>query len=156
MKRAITIPAYKDTHGFPPPDGVTTVAIDPDTLQLATPLCPVVRQEVFVSGTEPTEYCSHHGGRAAADLAQPAGGVNVVTGVPANPPAPADLNSPGSAKSPAKSAPRTTTPSKATKQAPAATTPPEAEKKKGLLERIFGIFGGGKKSTDKPKPPPGN
>jgi penicillin-binding protein 1B len=155
MKRAITIPAYQDTHGFPPPEGVTTVAIDPETLQLATPLCPVVRQEVFVSGTEPTEYCSRHGGRAAAELAQPAGGVNVVTGIPANPPAAADVNPSGPAKTPGKGTLKTTSPSKATKQTPAATPAPAPEKKKGLLERIFGIFGGGKKSTDKPKPPPG-
>ena len=62
MKRAVDLPAYKDTQNFAPPDGIVTVAIDPVTLELATPLCPATRDEVFIAGTQPTQYCESHGG----------------------------------------------------------------------------------------------
>lgn len=68
MKRAVALPAYLDTQEFQPPEGVVTVTLDPDTLQLATSLCPVTRTEVFIAGTQPTEYCARHGGRPAAGL----------------------------------------------------------------------------------------
>ena len=67
MKRAITLPAYRDVQPFEMPEGVMRVTIDPDTLQLATPACPVTREEVYIHGTEPTEFCSLHGGRMASD-----------------------------------------------------------------------------------------
>jgi penicillin-binding protein 1B len=68
MKRAVALPAYLDTQQFRVPEGIVTVTIDPETLQLATPLCPITREEVFISGTQPTEYCALHGGRPAAGL----------------------------------------------------------------------------------------
>jgi hypothetical protein len=37
---------------------------------------------------------------------------------------------------------------------PGETTPPEPEKKKGLLGKVFGIFGSSKKPADTPKPQP--
>jgi penicillin-binding protein 1B len=64
MKRAVTLPAYSNTDTFLPPRGIVSVAIDPETLQLATPECPSSRQEVFIEGTQPTEYCQKHGGVA--------------------------------------------------------------------------------------------
>jgi penicillin-binding protein 1B len=67
MKRAVVLPAYVDTQKFEPPDGIVTVAIDPETLELATPNCPVTRQEVFIAGTQPTQYCERHGGNAEAE-----------------------------------------------------------------------------------------
>lgn len=60
MKRAMALPAYRDVQPFVPPEGIITVPIDPETLQLATPDCPEVQQEVFVMGTEPTELCPKH------------------------------------------------------------------------------------------------
>jgi penicillin-binding protein 1B len=63
MKRAIALPAYQDVHDFRVPDGIAMVSIDPETLQLATTSCPVVREEVFIAGTQPTQYCEKHGGR---------------------------------------------------------------------------------------------
>jgi penicillin-binding protein 1B len=63
MKRAIALPAYQDAHDFRVPDGIAMVSIDPETLQLATTSCPVVREEVFIAGTQPTQYCEKHGGR---------------------------------------------------------------------------------------------
>ncbi len=63
MKRATALPAYHDLQDFQVPEGVTEVEIDPETLQLATPACPMSRVEVFIAGTEPTEYCERHGGK---------------------------------------------------------------------------------------------
>jgi penicillin-binding protein 1B len=64
MKRAVTLPAYSDTDSFAQPRGIVTVRIDSETLQLATPDCPVTRDEVFIEGTQPTQYCQKHGGTA--------------------------------------------------------------------------------------------
>jgi penicillin-binding protein 1B len=68
MMRAIALPAYHDVHDFTIPDGIATVSIDPETLQLATTQCPVVREEVFIAGTQPTQYCERHGGRPTASV----------------------------------------------------------------------------------------
>ena len=69
MKRAIALPAYSNVKPFVMPEGVTKVTIDPETLALATPECPVTREEVYIHGTEPTEFCPLHGGRMAGDSA---------------------------------------------------------------------------------------
>lgn len=161
MKRAITLPAYKDLHGFAAPEGITEVTLDPETLQLATPLCPVTRQEVFVSGTEPREYCSHHGGRAVAESAPPGWNPNppaAATGSAANPPASSgDANAASASaagKPPAKTSAKPGTAHAASKQRPAPQpSPPPAQEKKSLWDRILGIFGSAKKAPDKPKPP---
>jgi 1A family penicillin-binding protein len=50
---------------FPRPDTVVSVSIDPSTGYLATPGCPVTRDEFYLAGTEPTEYCPVHGGAAS-------------------------------------------------------------------------------------------
>ena len=67
MKRAVTLPAYRDTQPFEMPPGVVQVTIDPESMQLATPECPITREEVYIQGTEPTEFCSLHGGRMATE-----------------------------------------------------------------------------------------
>src|SRR5262249_39810009 len=79
MKRAVALPAYKNTQAFAAPDGVTTVMIDPETLQLATPNCPVTREEVYLRGTEPTEFCLRHGGQMATQ-APPASWLSTIFG----------------------------------------------------------------------------
>jgi penicillin-binding protein 2D len=43
---------------FPIPEGVATVYIDPVTGKLANEDCPNSHMEAFLSGTEPTEYCT--------------------------------------------------------------------------------------------------
>jgi penicillin-binding protein 1B len=68
MKRAVLLPGYTDTKDFPPPTGIVTVTIDPETLQLATPNCPTRRDEVFIEGTQPTVYCQKHGGTTTGGL----------------------------------------------------------------------------------------
>ena len=54
--------ASKPAVDFPKPDTVLSAVIDPTTGQLATPDCPVKREEYYLAGTEPTQYCSRHGG----------------------------------------------------------------------------------------------
>jgi penicillin-binding protein 1B len=61
MKRAAQLPAFAGMHSFDRPEGIVTVSIDADTLQLARAGCPSVRDEVFVAGTEPAMYCTLHG-----------------------------------------------------------------------------------------------
>jgi penicillin-binding protein 1B len=62
MKRAHQYREYRGVQAFQPPDGITTVDIDPLTGQLATAACPKPRAEVFVAGTQPVEFCRLHGG----------------------------------------------------------------------------------------------
>lgn len=54
--------AGKPAAGFQKPDTVVSVRIDPSTGYLATPGCPRQKEEYYVLGTEPTEYCPMHGG----------------------------------------------------------------------------------------------
>jgi len=68
MKRAVALPAYSNTDTFLPPSGIVTVDIDPETLQLATPGCPQTRREVFIEGTQPTQFCQKHGGGVASTV----------------------------------------------------------------------------------------
>lgn len=44
------------------PDDVIVRAVDPESGMLATPYCPTTRDEIFVSGTEPTSVCPLHAG----------------------------------------------------------------------------------------------
>lgn len=46
---------------FPIPENVVSVYIDPETGKLADADCPEKTLEVFIKGTEPTEYCTEHG-----------------------------------------------------------------------------------------------
>ena len=50
-----------DSPDFPVPGGILTRKLDPKTGQLATSKCPESIEEVFIEGTEPTEYCALHG-----------------------------------------------------------------------------------------------
>jgi penicillin-binding protein 2D len=61
--------ASKPAIDFPKPDAVVSAVIDPETGELATPDCPVKREEFYVAGTEPTHYCSKHGGAGMAPVA---------------------------------------------------------------------------------------
>ncbi len=54
--------AVKPVVDFPMPDTVVSVSIDPATGYLATENCPVKRDEFYIVGTEPSEYCPKHGG----------------------------------------------------------------------------------------------
>jgi penicillin-binding protein 1B len=149
MKRAVALPGYRNTQEFSPPAGDVQVTIDPQSGQLATPSCPVTRDEVFVAGTEPTQYCELHGGKEMTA----AGGTSWLSRLfgraePAPPPLSPPAQ-PGSSKPATAAKARPGTPG-----APQpADAPKEEEKKKGLLQKIFGIFGGSKKPAEAPKPP---
>jgi penicillin-binding protein 1B len=139
MKRAVTLPAYRDVKPFEMPEGVTKVTIDPESLALATPECPVTREEVYIHGTEPTEFCPLHGGHMAND-SPPGSWLSHVFG--------GDKDKGSDSANPAVSGPSSVLP--LSPPASADNQPPEDENKKGVLRRIFGIFGG-KKDADKPQ-----
>jgi membrane carboxypeptidase/penicillin-binding protein len=60
MKRAL---AGRGSVSFKVPEGMAFADIDYETGQLATPSCPRVVTETFIAGTEPTGFCSLHGGQ---------------------------------------------------------------------------------------------
>jgi penicillin-binding protein 1B len=146
MKRAVALPLYRNTQDFVPPEGIVEEAVDLQSGLLAGQACPNSTQEYFIAGSEPTQTCDgqspqNGGGNWLTHLfghednkdQQPA--VNT-SGQPLNS---AQLQKPRpgqSAKPGSKAAPGDT------------QTAQEPEKKKGLLDRIFGIFGGSKQPPD--------
>jgi penicillin-binding protein 1B len=143
MKRAVALPQYKNTTDFDPPPGVIAEMIDPKSGQLANSSCPQSVQEYFIAGSEPTEMC----GELAST---PSNWLSHLFGKGSNPPPPpsAASNQPGQPNKPG---------AKPAAPGDAQTPPPadaEAEKKKGLLDKIFGIFGSSKKPADSQKPQP--
>ena len=153
MNHATVLPVYRDVKDFDAPEGIQTVLIDPESLQLATSNCPTTRQEVYIVGSAPTQYCEIHGAHnvftsAGSWLSHVFGG-----GQPKEPPK--DAADPN--KAPPYDPNR---PPYATGQGQPAQETPEAkeakdkedEKKKNPLKKIFGIFGGKKKDSDQPKP----
>ena len=144
MNRATELAAYRDVKDFAMPEGVQSVLIDPDTLQLATPNCPTTREEVYVTGSAPTQFCELHGGHSLLSstgsfLSHVFGGQPKTAQTDANgqPVAVYDPNRPPDA----------------TGQGPA-NPDAKSEKKKNPLQKIFGIFGDKKKDPDKAKPKP--
>jgi penicillin-binding protein 1B len=152
MTRATALPAYRDVQDFNSPDGVQTVLIDPESLQLATPNCPTTKEEVYVAGSAPTQLCELHGGHNAVSaggswLSHIFGGgqsKEQPTNSSGQPQAGYDPNRPPNA----------------TGQGPVVSVEQAKEKKKSPLQKIFGIFGGKKKDSDKDpekaKPKPEN
>src|ERR1700724_1915416 len=61
MNHATALAAYRDVKDFAAPEGIQSVLIDPESLQLATSNCPTTRQEVYIAGSAPTQYCEIHG-----------------------------------------------------------------------------------------------
>ncbi len=57
MKNAL---AGRGGSSFDAPDGVTFIEVDRDTGKTATPTCPRVTNEAFLSGTEPLVVCELH------------------------------------------------------------------------------------------------
>ena len=149
MKRAIALPMYRDPAPFEPPPGLVSETIDPQSGQLATVSCPRTAQEYFVAGSEPTQYCELHGGQLSQ--AAPGAWLARLFGRDANPSPPAPVPD-RSARAPTVY-PRAT-PGSRPGSPPAPRPSEQPQKKKGLLDRIFGIFGGSKRPADNSKPQP--
>ena len=135
MKRAVTLPEYRDVSDFEQPTGVVNVQLDKITNALATSTCPNDYVAAFIAGTEPTETCDQAMGEHRGFLARILG----LGGAKPLPPPP-----PGQ-------------PSNAQAGQQAAGAQGQAadgdKKKKGLFGKIVGIF----KEDDKPtapSPPP--
>ena len=147
MIKATSMSPYSNVKDFTMPDGVQSVVIDPESLQLATPNCPTTREEVYVAGSAPTDFCELHGGHGLSTstssvLSQVFGGQAKTATTDA------------SGQVVMKSDPNR--PPNATGQPGAAGDPnaQDADKKKNPLSKIFGIFGGKKKESDKAKSKP--
>ena len=145
MIRATSLAQYRDVKDFTMPDGVQSVLIDPDTLQLATANCPTTREEVYVAGSAPTVFCEVHGG---PHLLTSTG--SVLSRVFGGDPKPPQTDAAGRPVTPYDP----NRPPNATGQAPPDPSAAPEEKKKNPLKKIFGIFGDKKKEPDKAKPQP--
>jgi len=147
MKRATAMPAYRELNDFVAPPGISVVEIDPTSLQLATPACPVTRKEVYIAGTEPTEFCELHGGRMLTQT-PPASWLSRIFGDKKSDEAPPPGSPGGTVAS--GTLPAISAASPAPPGAPPAAAD-EDDKKSGLLHKIFGIFGGKKQDDQNPK-----
>jgi penicillin-binding protein 1B len=136
MIKATALPGYRDVKPFDKPEGVDSTVIDAETLQIATPSCPNTREEVFISGSQPTQLCELHGGHGPVNavgsfLSHIFGG-----GSPKPPQPDATVNAPNANGGQNGGQPGD----------PNGVQPTAApEKKKSPLQKIFGIFGGKKK-----------
>jgi penicillin-binding protein 1B len=130
MKRAHSFREYKNVAEFQAPDGIVTAEIDPLSGQLATAACPQRRAEVFIAGTQPTDYCRLHGGNGRALIAgwdTPETREGGTSG--------ADRSASGTSRG------RSARPNAAQKSAPAPPAAPTApQPKKGFWSRIRAIF----------------
>jgi penicillin-binding protein 1B len=143
MLRATAMPAYRDVKDFDKPEGVDSIMIDSETLEVATPTCPETREEVYIAGSEPTQLCELHGGHGPATavgsfLSHIFGGG---TPKPTNTSGPNGANGQPEMKDGQPQA-----------DPQSGTSAKEEEKKKGPLQKIFGIFGS-KKKKEPDKPP---
>ena len=135
MKRAMTLPEYRDVSDFEQPTGVVNVQLDKVTNALATSTCPNDYVAAFIAGTEPTETCDQAMGEHRGFLARILG----LGGAKPLPPPP-----PGQ--------PANAQAGQQVAGAQGQAADPE-KKKKGLFGKIVGIF----KEDDKPtapSPPP--
>jgi penicillin-binding protein 1B len=146
MIRATALPAYRDVKDFLPPEGIQSVLIDPESLELATANCPTTREEVYIAGSGPSQYCEIHGGHSVAATAG-SWLSHIFGGGDPKPPQP-DAIDPSAKYDPNR-------PPNATGQGAVDANGKPIEKKKNPLQKIFGIFGG-KKKQDPEHPKPDN
>jgi len=144
MLKATALPGYRNVKDFDPPEGVQTTVIDPESLELATPNCPTTRDEVFVAGSAPTQYCELHGGGQGI-ISSTGSFLSHIFGGGGD-------KKDGEAKGAGAAKFDPNRPPNATGQGaePGAADVKDQDKKKNPLKKIFGIFGG------KKKPEPGN
>jgi penicillin-binding protein 1B len=150
MTRALNYREYRDTKPFRAPPGIVSIDVDPTTGMPATASCPQSRPEVYIAGTEPVGFCTLHGSRGGpatvtswetpvAPTTQPAVGTPSFTGTSGD--------GRPSSESPASRAARQSGGAPASRSvAKSEPEPPKPEekkpeqKKKGIFQRIFGVF----------------
>lgn len=123
MKRAHQHRAYRNVSTFAIPDGVVSAQVDISTGALATSSCPpdLVRNEFYLAGTQPVEFCALHAG----GVTQYANWEQLPTAPPMNgattpPPPPPDVNADGNTQQP--------------------QNPKDQKPKKGILDKLKSIF----------------
>ncbi len=156
MKRAVTLPGYDAPQPFQPPAGVLQVSIDPETAALATPQCPEQRTEVFLAGTEPTQFCPLHGSGWMARVPPFSWLSRWFGGSPSPPSRPPAAPSPPPQVQPAGSAGQAVSKPvpEASRRPPAdAAATSQTRPRKGFWQKIFGVFkgGGAQNGTTQPK-----
>jgi penicillin-binding protein 1B len=124
MKRAVRMPAYRNTRPFTQPPGVVNLAIDKVTNRIATSGCPDDYDAAFIAGTEPRETC---------DQSAVVGFFKKIFGGEDghNPPVP--VSNDGEQRS-------SPSPEVAGAGHPPPPLPPKKEKKKGFFGKLFGVF----------------
>jgi penicillin-binding protein 1B len=151
MIKATSLPGYRNVKDFDSPDGVQSVMIDPESSELATPNCPETRSEVYVSGSAPTQYCEIHGSHGIISstesfLSHIFGG--------GSPKQTAEQPKTGTSPPANGEVPALGPDGKPLPANPDGNADAAEKKKKNPLQKVFGIFGGKKKDSDKPPKPP--
>jgi penicillin-binding protein 1B len=123
MKKAAALPQYSDMTPFVQPTGVVDVQLDKATNLLATPACPETYTAAFIIGTEPTATCDQSAGGIKGFFSRMLG----LGGPKPLPPS----GGTGGAEDPNS----------------------DDEKKKGLFDKIKGIFREDRSSKPPQKPP---
>jgi penicillin-binding protein 1B len=141
MKRAITLPEYRDVQAFSQPDGVVNVQLDKATNLLATPSCTDDYTAAFIAGTEPKATCEEGLGDHR-NLFQKILGIGQPTVAP--PPAQPTYQQPAGKQPPRRIANKPAPP--VPQQQPA-----EEGKKKGFWGKFVGIFKGDDTSNQQPQ-----
>jgi len=146
MKRAHEQRPYRNPAPFEPVEGVVRVDIDPDTYELATAACPNPSGEYFLAGTQPTRFCSFHGGGGLTLATSVAGWDSEPQGEPIDRPVVSAAEGVGAAPRIAPTAAAVdggqpiTVPLPASPAQPAASDRNEEDKKNGVFRKVFGIF----------------
>ena len=139
MKRAVKLPQYADTKGFPAPSGVVEVTLDKLTNLVATPACPQTYTVAFIAGTEPKDTC---------DQADHRGFFTKILGL-GSPPVAAPTTTNGVVQTAPNGNPQ------ANAQADNAEPSPP-KKKRGFFSRLFGKGDSGGQPQDSGTNPPEN
>jgi penicillin-binding protein 1B len=131
MKRAVNAPGYQDPGPFSMPEGVVSVPIETNS---TTSEARIVRNEVFIAGTEPQGTQPPQGSKGILGrLFHPQGQPNLPVAA-ALPPGTVDAQSQGTAKPP---------------------EVPSTQKRRGIIREFLSIFKG-KHSKSKTPPEPEN
>jgi penicillin-binding protein 1B len=141
MRRAVSLPEYRDVREFVAPEGVVEVQIDKLSNRLATQACPDAITVAFIAGTEPKETCEQPPGENRSLWQK-------LLGLGSKPPALPPPSQPTVVRRsalPAPAAPKS--------QTQAAQPQPTPEKKRGFFGRIVGIFKGDDNNSPPPAPP---